>query len=167
MTFLWPVILLCLVLSIHSVYLRVPPCVYTHLLVKLDSIKETYEKVGIAYYKVMPPLFCSFCTSVVGTIPLTLRMENTWSLSLIWAGHSSFSCYFEVSVHRGEASCSPCLIFITSWCVVPSVLMSQQALDGSPSCHNHPGTWTLLFHVCLFQIIFHSPFKAKMLFLKG
>lgn len=44
-------------MSVYLVYLQVPPCVHTHLLVKLDSSKETYEKVGITYYKVMPPFF--------------------------------------------------------------------------------------------------------------
>ena len=40
--FLWPIILLCLVLSLYLVYLRVLPCVHEHLLAKMDSSKEDY-----------------------------------------------------------------------------------------------------------------------------
>ena len=40
--FLWPVILLCLVLSLYWVYLWVLPCVCAHLLAKMDSREETY-----------------------------------------------------------------------------------------------------------------------------
>ena len=40
--FLWPIILHCLVLSPYLVYLRVLPCVRTHLLAKVDSSKEAY-----------------------------------------------------------------------------------------------------------------------------
>ena len=39
--FLWPIILTCLVHSFCLVYLRILPCVRTHLLAKLDSAKET------------------------------------------------------------------------------------------------------------------------------
>lgn len=38
--FLWPIVLLCLVLSLYLVYLRVLPCV--HLLAKMDSREEAY-----------------------------------------------------------------------------------------------------------------------------
>ena len=40
--FLWPIILLCLVLSSYLVYLRVLPCMRVHLLAKMDSSKEAY-----------------------------------------------------------------------------------------------------------------------------
>ena len=40
--FLWPIILLCLVLSPYLVYLRVLPCVHVHLLAKMDSSEEAY-----------------------------------------------------------------------------------------------------------------------------
>ena len=40
--FLWPIILLCLVLSLYLVYLSVLPCVCTHLLAKMDSSEEAY-----------------------------------------------------------------------------------------------------------------------------
>ena len=38
---LWPVILLCLVLSSYWVYLRLLPCVHV-LLAKMDSSEEAY-----------------------------------------------------------------------------------------------------------------------------
>ena len=41
--FLWPIILLCLVLSPYLVYLRVLPCVRMHLLAKMGSSKEEYS----------------------------------------------------------------------------------------------------------------------------
>ena len=40
--FLWPILLLCLVLSPNLVYLRVLPCVRVHLLAKMDSTEEAY-----------------------------------------------------------------------------------------------------------------------------
>ena len=39
---LWPIILLCLVLSAYLVYLRILPCVQTHLLTEMDSTEEAY-----------------------------------------------------------------------------------------------------------------------------
>ena len=41
--FLWPIIFLCLVLSLHLVYIRILPYVHTQLLAKMDSSKEVYE----------------------------------------------------------------------------------------------------------------------------
>ena len=40
--FLWPIILLCLVLSLYWVYLRVLLCVCARLLARMDSGEETY-----------------------------------------------------------------------------------------------------------------------------
>ena len=40
LSFLWPIILLCLVLSQYLVNLRILPCVCTHLLVKADSTER-------------------------------------------------------------------------------------------------------------------------------
>ena len=40
--FLWPIILLCLALSLYLVYLRVLPRVRTHPLAKMDSSEEVY-----------------------------------------------------------------------------------------------------------------------------
>ena len=44
-SFLWPIILLCLVLSLCLVYLRVLPCVRVHLLTDLDSSKRPLTSV--------------------------------------------------------------------------------------------------------------------------
>ena len=38
--FLWPVILICLVHSPYVVYLRILPCLYVYLLVKMDLTKK-------------------------------------------------------------------------------------------------------------------------------
>ena len=43
--FLWPVVLLCLVLSPYLVELRVLPCVRAHLLAKMDSSEEAYGQL--------------------------------------------------------------------------------------------------------------------------
>ena len=40
--FLWPVILLCLLLSLYLVYSNTLPCVCELLLAKVDSSKEAY-----------------------------------------------------------------------------------------------------------------------------
>ena len=40
LSFLWPIILLCLVLSQYLVNLRILPCVCMHLLVKADSTER-------------------------------------------------------------------------------------------------------------------------------
>ena len=41
--FLWPIILIFLVLSLYLVYLRVLSCLGAHLLSKMDSSEEAYE----------------------------------------------------------------------------------------------------------------------------
>ena len=43
--FLWPIILLCLVLSLYLVYLRVLLCVHMHLSAKMDSSEEDSERL--------------------------------------------------------------------------------------------------------------------------
>ena len=55
--FLWPVILLCLVLSPYLVYLRVLPCVYVHPLARMDSSEEACGQVGSTFYEVVPAPF--------------------------------------------------------------------------------------------------------------
>ena len=42
--FLWPIILLCLVLSLCLVHLRTLPRVQTHLSAKMDSSQEAFRK---------------------------------------------------------------------------------------------------------------------------
>ena len=77
--FLWPIILLCLVLSPYLVHLRVLPCVRAHLLAKVDSSEEACGYVGITYYGAAPPPFLTskepFCTRVVGKVSLTENEE--------------------------------------------------------------------------------------------
>ena len=41
--FLWPIILICLVLSLYLVYRRILPCVHERLSAKMDSTEEAYE----------------------------------------------------------------------------------------------------------------------------
>ena len=41
--FLWPAVLLCLVLSLHLVYFKDLACVFVYLLAKTDSSEEAYR----------------------------------------------------------------------------------------------------------------------------
>ena len=52
---LWPIILLCLVLSLFLIYLRVLPCV-GHA-AKMDSSEEAHGQAVITYCEVTPPPF--------------------------------------------------------------------------------------------------------------
>ena len=62
--------LLCLTLSPSLVYLRVLPCVPTHLLAKTDSSEEAHGWVDTTYYGVAPLPFWThgepLCAPVVG-----------------------------------------------------------------------------------------------------
>ena len=51
--FLWPIILICLVLSLYLVYLRVIPCVHVHLSTKVYSREE------VQGYLIITPLLTS------------------------------------------------------------------------------------------------------------
>ena len=42
-SFLWPIILICLIHSSYLVYLRILPCVHTHLLANIDFTEKTYR----------------------------------------------------------------------------------------------------------------------------
>ena len=73
-SFLQPITLLCLVLSLYLLYLRVLSRLGAHLLSKMDS-SEAYEQVDITY-----SLLTSkepFCACVVENV--SLRMRNMWS----------------------------------------------------------------------------------------
>ena len=83
--FLWPIILLCLVLSSYLVYLRVPLCVCVNLLAKKDSREEACEQVDITPFLTSK---APHCACIARKISLTLRMRNMWSLSFICAGCS-------------------------------------------------------------------------------
>ena len=110
--FLWPIILLCLVLSLYLVYVRVLPCVCVDLSAKMDSSKEAYGQVDITYYEVTLPPFLTFkepfCACVAGKVSLTLRMRDMWSLSLIWAGlsFSSLLLFWSICPQGMNSSCS-------------------------------------------------------------
>ena len=55
--FLWPIILLCLVLSLFLIYLGVLPRVGVYVLAKMDSSEEAHGQADIAYCEVTPPPF--------------------------------------------------------------------------------------------------------------
>ena len=55
--FLWPIILLCLVLSLFLIYLRVLPCVRVYVLAKMDFSEEAHGQVDITYCEVTPSPF--------------------------------------------------------------------------------------------------------------
>ena len=68
--FLWPIILLCLILNPYLVYFRVLPCVHMHLSAKVDSSEEVYGQVDIT------PFFTSkklLCICIVWKVSLTLE----------------------------------------------------------------------------------------------
>ena len=78
--FLWPIILICLVQSPYLVYLRMLPCVCTHLLAKMNSTEEAYGK--LASLSITLPFYLQgvfLCMCSWGGF-LTLRMRNMWSL---------------------------------------------------------------------------------------
>ena len=117
--FLWPVIFLCLVLSPYLVYLRVLPYGCAHLLAKMDFSEEGFGQVDITPFLTSKE---AFCACIAGKVSSTSRMRNMWSLSFIWAGLFSRSCYFGISVHRGQtpaaqpgAHLSPASLGIDCW----------------------------------------------------
>ena len=64
--------------------------------------------VDVTYYEVAPPPFLTskepFCACVVGEVSLTSRMRNMWSF-ISYLGRAQpppSSCFYGVSVHRGE-----------------------------------------------------------------
>ena len=44
---LWPIILICLILSLYLVYLRISPRVRAHLLAKMGSTEEAYGPLSV------------------------------------------------------------------------------------------------------------------------
>ena len=100
--FLWPIILLCLVLSLYLVYLRVLPCMRAYLLAKMDSSEEAYGLGDITPFSTSRK---PFCACVVGKVSLTSRPRTMWSL--IWAGLTSSSSSSWSSCPQGtNFSCS-------------------------------------------------------------
>ena len=97
--FLWPVSLLCLVLSPYLVYLKVLPCVLTLSQPRQILVKRPVGRLTSFTMRCHHLPFDSeehFCTCEVRKVSLTLRMGNMWSLT--WAGLTR-----RVSVHRGQA----------------------------------------------------------------
>ena len=43
LSFLWSIILICLIYSLYLVYLRILRCVHTHLLAKMESTERAYR----------------------------------------------------------------------------------------------------------------------------
>ena len=86
--FLWPIILLCLVLSLYLVYLRVLPCMRAYLLAKMDSSEEAYGLGDITPFSISKK---PFCACIVGKVSLTSRTRTMWCL--IWVGFSSSSSW--------------------------------------------------------------------------
>ena len=62
--FFWPVILICLVHSLYLVYLRILPCMSTHLLAKMTSTKKADGRISL---DITPALTSRepFCRNVV------------------------------------------------------------------------------------------------------
>ena len=71
-SFLWPIILLCLVLSLKLVH--PPPCVL-HLLAKMYSSKQACVQIAITPFLTSKE---SFCACAVRKFSYTLRMRNIW-----------------------------------------------------------------------------------------
>ena len=84
-----------------------PMCAYSSL--SQDGFQRSLWVADITHYEVTtpPPLLTSkepFCACVVGEVFLTLRMRNMWPFIsyLDRAQLPPSSCYYGVSVHRGE-----------------------------------------------------------------
>lgn len=91
---------ICLVLSPHLVYFRVLPCVYVHLLAKMDSSKEVYGYVALS------TAFPHTC--VVEKIFLTSRIRNIWPFIsfLARAQHFFWSSFWSICPQGTNAGCS-------------------------------------------------------------
>ena len=115
--FLWPVILIFLILSLYLIYLMVLPCMRAYFLAKMDSIEEAYGQVDITYCEVISPLLTSkepFCIRVVREVSLTSRLRNMWSF-IYYLGRIQLlfhCCYFGVSVHRGQTAWGPSISYL-------------------------------------------------------
>ena len=85
--FLWPIILMCLVHSSYLVYLRILPCMCTHLLAKMGS--TTYGQNAHWHCSPFDLRGAFLCTCGVGGL-LTSEMRNVWAgLGLL----RQLSCY--------------------------------------------------------------------------
>ena len=57
--FLWPIMLICLLHSPYLVYLRILPCVSTHLLARMDLTEKAY-RYGTSLDMTPRSLFCAY-----------------------------------------------------------------------------------------------------------
>ena len=78
------VILIRLVLGPYLIYLRILPCVCTHLSAKIDSNKRNSNKRPLGRLDITPLLTSK--ELFVRKISLTLRMRNMWSLNFYQGG---------------------------------------------------------------------------------
>lgn len=108
--FLWPITLLCLVLKLYLAYPTDFPCVFTHLLDKMDSCKEAYGQIDVTYYGETPPPLLTFeepfCARVVRKVS---DFENEeYMVYQLYSGQGSdtpSSCYclhLGVSAHKEQ-----------------------------------------------------------------
>ena len=104
--FFWPIILICLALSLYLVYVRILPCMYVHLLAKMNSSEEDYSSWHHLVWGDVPSLFDlqGLLRMCMGEVSLTSRMRDMWSfISYLGRVHPPpSSCYYGVFVHRGE-----------------------------------------------------------------
>ena len=114
--FLWPNVLLWLVLSPYLVIISVFPGVCPHFLAKMASSEEACGQVDI-----IPFMICkeSCCRCVLGKVLWTLRMRKV--LSHFWAGLSSSSSLSWDTCPQGTKSSytapspfSSCLMYISN-----------------------------------------------------
>ena len=97
---LWPVILLCLVLSPYLVYLRILSCVCTHLSAKMDSSKETYRWLTSLPLDLQGAFLCTHSRE-----GLLDRENEKYTASVFYLCRAQFlshSCCLGGSVHRGQ-----------------------------------------------------------------
>ena len=104
--FLWPIIVIFLALSLYLVYLRILPCMFVHLLAKMNSSEEAYGSWHHLVWGDVPSLFDlqGLLRMCMGEVSLTSRMRNMWSF-ISYLGRAQpppSSCYYGVFVHRGE-----------------------------------------------------------------
>lgn len=114
--FLWPNVLLWLVLSPYLVYISVLPRVCPHFLAKMASSEEACGQVDITPFLIHKE---PCCRCILGKVLWTLRMRKV--LSHFWAGlSSSSSLSWGIYPQGTESSCtapspfSSCLMYISN-----------------------------------------------------
>ena len=105
--FLWPIILICLAPSLYLVYFRILPYICTCISYpRWILVKRLIGSWHHLVWGDVPSLFDlqGLLCMCMGEVSLTLRMRNMWSfISYLGRAQTSpSSCYYGVSVHRGE-----------------------------------------------------------------